>query len=225
MKKIAILVVAVIGLVLSMAVVSAAAPGESNVVDFTNLGAYAWTSADTADVGAGNTYSANLVTNMSTYRWAGLTGNVTGNIVLGDSNSNQMFTWSAVGRVVYASTAGTIAWGSLADAAVTDMPSYITGGADSDNYTQTFTGSVEGFGSGIFDSLTSDYAATYNSTGGAAWKTYSLKEGANLVWASTVVENGNDFRGNTADYQMLLPEDGTGNDAVATSYNLWVELQ
>ena len=47
----------------------------------------------------------------------------------------------------------------------------------------------------------------------------------NLVWAGEVVAGGTDYEGSTADYQIIIPEDGTAGDQTADTYYLWVELR
>ncbi len=209
-------------LLLSVWSVAAATPGEADISNVADKGEYLKTSADSVNLEAGNITYADVETNMSTYRWAGLFGNVSGNIVLGDSSNNVMYQWTAQGKMVYASTAASVTWTSLADATATDMPAYLTG-AYADNYSQTFTGSSENIGSNIFTTITSDYAQT---NGGSGWKTYSLWDTTNLVWAGPVVAGGqNAYDGATkAQYQIILPEDGTAGDTTVQAYNLWVEL-
>ena len=225
MKKILTIIAFIaIGLLL-VGYATAATPGDAAVSSSANRGEYSMSSSDTVSVEAGNITYAALASNMSTYRWAGLLGSVSGNIILGDSGNHQLFNWSASAVEVYASTASSITWSSLADATNSDMAtlaSYLTSG--SDNYSATFTGGVQGIGSNIFSSLTSDYATTL-STGATTWQTYSLKSGSDLVWAGKVVSDGTGFDGSLYDYQMILPEDGTAGNTAATSYNLWVELQ
>ena len=203
--------------------VSATEPGEADINNQADLGEYLYTSTDIATLESGNITYADLDSDMSTYRWAGLLGNVTGDIVLGDGNENTLYSWTGAGKMVYASTASSIVWTSLVDATVGDMPSYLTGGSDVDRYAATFGGS-ENIGSGIFTSLTSDFATTFNSTGASAWKTYSLKEGTNLVWAGLVSEDGDSFHNKAVDYQMILPENGTDGETATQAYNLWIEL-
>ena len=211
-------------LLLSVWAVAAATPGEADIKNVADKGEYTYTSADTVSLEAGNITYADVETNMSTYRWAGLYGNVSGNIVLGDSSNNIMYQWTAAGKLVYASTAASIAWSSLADASTTNVTGIDTwlAGAYSDNYTNTFTGASESIGSNIFTTVNSDYA---QSNGGAGWKTYSLWDTSALVWAAPVVDAGQAaYDGTTAQYQMVIPEDGTAGNTATTAYNLWVEL-
>jgi len=225
MKKIMILAVLIVALTFSIGFATAAVPAAASASGLTDEGIFVDASGDHVDVTDGHIYSLNVDANMSTIMWAGLTGNVTGNIVLGDDDSSVLYQWTAAGLMVYASE-GTPTWASLADAneaAVTGVYSHLATGK-SDSYDQTFSGS-ESIGSNIFSTLSSDYATTLDNASAAVWKTYSLTDGTNVVFAGAVSEDGTNYKGMTADYQMILPEDGTAGDTAATSYNLWVELQ
>lgn len=223
MKKAGILLLTVITAMLVIGFAYAAEPGGATVTD-SDLGEFAAPAAGSANVEAGNITAANLDTNQSTFRWVGLLGNVSGNIVLGDAGSNTLFTWVASGNLVYAS-AGTPDWSLLNDgdeAEIVAIDTWLTGSA-ADNYTNTFTEASEPIGSNLF-TISSDFAYTTNATGDNVWKTYSLEDGANTVYAGQVIEDGNSFDNSTADYQMIIPEDGTSGNTAATAYNLWVEL-
>jgi hypothetical protein len=218
MKKM-IMVLLVLSLaILATTAVLAAEPSDAQVTNEADLGEYVFSSTDAdVTVDSGNITYADLNTNLSTYRWAGLLGNVSGNVVLADSSDNYMFNWASAGLLVYASTAAAPVWSTLADVTVANMPAFLTG-TSSDNYTETFTGASESIGSNMF-TISSDFATT-QSTGATVWKTYSLWDTTNLVWAGKVVDDGTSYSGTTVDYQMILPSDDT-----ATTYNLWVELE
>jgi hypothetical protein len=220
MKKLSIMILA-IALVVITSTLALAIPGESNVTSSSTADTYEFSATTSStDVQAGNITTANLETNMSTYRWAGLLGTVSGNLILGDSLNEILFSWNAKGQAVYASEAGTIDWSALAPAGNGDMPVYLTTG--SDEYDETFN-ALETYQTGLFDIAGVNYATT-QSSGASVWKTYSLLSGTDLVWAGLIVENGDAYDGSTVDYQMIVPEDGTELNTVLTTYNLWVEL-
>ncbi len=225
MKKIAIFAILMITMLSTMALAIAAAPGAGDVVTDTDKGAYVYTATDSnVSVVAGNITNLDLKTNMSTYRWAGLYGNVSGNIILGDGSNNQLFQWTAKGRAVYASTAASVTWASVVAEDGSHVATFYNGTSDSDNYANTFTGS-EALDSGIVTGVTAPTATTLGGTSG--WKTYALYDGSHVVFAGNVNATGaTAYDGSsTINYQMIVPEDGTANDATATSYNMWVELQ
>ena len=211
--------------ILTIGIVSAEDPSGANITGVIDYGEDPEHAPENVSLQSGNITFANLNTDMSTYHWAGLIGNVTGDLILGDNDDFEMFTWTGAGRLVYASTTS-VDWSVLTDALeadVTGIATWLGHAEDSDRYATTFTGGVENIGSGIFDTLTSDHALTLNSTGDF-WKTYSLWDTTNLVWAALVDEDSESYRGGTVDFQMIVPEDGEGDDNSSTQYNIWVEL-
>lgn len=203
--------------------VSAAEPGGTTIISNLSLGSLPDTPPSTINVSAGNITQVSLSVQQSTFRWVGLLGNVTGSIILGDSTSETFYTWSARGNLVYAATSPSVLWANLSDANNTEVigvAAYLGGGAN-DAYNNTFIDSPENIGSQLF-TISSDYALT-DSANATSWKTYSLWDDTTLVWAGKVVENGTSYRNTTVDYQMIIPEDGTGGDTTPTTYYLWVE--
>jgi hypothetical protein len=202
----------------------AAVPNGAQISGVSDKGRFPVPPAGNISLTAGNVTRVTLEANMSTFRWVGLYGNASGTFQLGDSSGNALYTWgNAKGRIVYLSRANPT-WATLADAdiaAVTADFTFIDGSA-ADNYTNTFVGASENIGSGIF-SLSSDYATTL-SNGATTWKTYSLTDGTNIIFTGRVSEDGTAYNGDSADYQMIIPEDGTGGDETATEWKIFLEL-
>ena len=75
-------------------------------------------------------------------------------------------------------------------------------------------------------------AAMYNSSRqeGEFWEVM-LSDGSNVVYAATIAntdsqDNGADgFDGTNHDFEMIVPEDGTGTDVATTTYYLWIEIE
>jgi hypothetical protein len=223
-------VVRVIAILVSISIlfaasVLAAVPNGAQISGVVDNGRFPVPPAGSINLTAGNITRVTLEANMSTFRWVGLYGNASGTFQLGDSSGNALFSWGdAKGRVVYLCRANPT-WASLADASVfnvTSSFSFLDGGV-ADNYTNTFTGAAENIGSGIF-SLTSDFATTVSSGGVTTWKTYSITDGTNIIFTGRVSEDGIAYNGETADYQMLIPEDGTGGNEAATEWKIFLEL-
>jgi len=225
MKKL-FLITAIMSLMLMAVVFAASEGGDEAEVTAVETRAQIAGTTGSVDVVAGNITVANLESNRSTYRWAALIGNASGNILLGDDFSNILHTWTATAVVVYASEAASVTWGSLVAATDTNMPAYLTD-ADSDNYSLTFDTTGTGLSSGVtaIAALTPDTAFTYNSAGADTWETNALYDGSATVFAVDVSANGDSYAGDTVDYQLLVPEDGTSGNAVATTYNVWLELR
>lgn len=200
----------------------AATPGGAEITNITDLGRLPSQAPGEVNLTAGNITTINLEVTQTTFRWVGLLGNVTGSIALGDDDSNTMYQWSARGNLVFAATSSTIDWPNLTnanEAAVLGVSPWL--GGVNDAYNATFTGAPESIGSDIF-TLSSDFATT-NTANTTVWKTYSLWDLSTLVWVGKVVENGTSYRDTTVDYQMIIPEDGTGGSSTPTTYYLWVE--
>ena len=216
-------------LVFAIGTASANEPAGATVSDEEVRGRLPVPDAGQVTVEAGNITAANLDTDMSTLRWAGVFGNTSGDIVLGDSDGNRLYEWTAQGNLVYFASAATVEWTQLQNAdeaeVIAEFP-YV-GGAIADNYTTTFTGAQESIGSNIFTTLESDYAATF-SLGGAAWQTYSLRDGSGAFVFAGRVQTGNQaYDGSAADFQVILPDDGTGTMGGAgtpTTWDVYVEL-
>mgnify|MGYP006288876469 CR=1 FL=1 len=223
MKKLGYILVLLSSLVLCLGVASAAAPGGAEVTTTSDLGEYV-TPYESVDVEAGNITFAELQSDMSTARWAGLIGNATGNIVLGDDRNETMYNWGGDAIAVYAST-GAPDWNSLAISDCATLNLAWLNDQAVDNCTNTFDAQID-MDSNLFEGLGATAQAQSQDDGGADnWYTYLYTDGAEDVFAGEVNLAGTAYNGDTVDFQMLLPEDGTNQDTAVETYNLWVELQ
>lgn len=212
----------VAALLLMVSSVFAITPSGATVTDGRTLGPIANITAGTTNVTAGQIKEATLETNMSTMRWAGIFGNVSGKIQLGDDISNIMFDWDAKGNIVYVSE-NTPTWSNLSNTTASALDgnySYLIT-ATSEKAINTFTGSFENIGSNLFN-INTTYASTNGPNTSIYWKTYALTDGSNFVFAGKVQEDTKNFRNQTVDFQMIVPEDGL--NSTATIYSVWVEL-
>jgi hypothetical protein len=208
-------------LILSVGVASANEPAGATVSYEAMRAPLPVPDADPVTVQAGNITVANLDTEMSTLRWAGVFGNTTGSIILGDSDNNRLYEWTAEGNLVYFANAA-VDWTALADAnqAAVEAEFGWVAGTLSDNYLATFNNTVpEDIGSNIF-TLSSDFAETI-STGGTAWKTYSLTDGSAFVFAGLVDPLNEAYDGTPADFQVILPNNGTDTNGGAGAPETW----
>ena len=208
----------------------AATPDGAQVTD-NGENTYTPEGAQSVDVTSGKIRNADLTAAMSTYRWAGLFGNATGTIILASgtgTSANKMFEWAANASLVFASTAGSVSWGSLSAATEGDVTGQFTHLATgSDRYAATFvdneTLTTQTVADGSIDAVS--YAITMDDTPSDHWKTYALSDGSNVVFAGLVEPAGhNSYDGTLSQFQMILPEDGTLTDGNPTTYNLWLEL-
>lgn len=206
----------------------AAVPGGATVTAETDLGEYRNFTAESVDLEAGNITSANLDTNTSTFRWVGLLGNVSGTLVLGDSADNLLFTWTAAGNLVYASEAAGIDWPNVAERSAVQLDAdyaYLSGASDSAQDTFLDTANNGELGSNIV--TLGGNAAQANTSSGtfATFALYDSTNAANVFAANVSATAVTGFNGQQIQYQMVLPEDGTGANTSATTYYLWVELE
>ncbi|RME53530.1 hypothetical protein D6783_01785 [Candidatus Woesearchaeota archaeon] len=206
--------------------------------------------AQSNDAFAGNITHLTIFGITQTKAWQGYLGNITGTIVLDDANNNTFYNWSAAEPQgeVYASTNITIDWANIACYNFT-----ATGGGyrnvsileqefniqtdDVDGVNETFNltnhptlhvGYVTLTGCPTTYIFQNDNRQTTNFPNMLLYDT----TGNALVFA-TFIENDesgnttdiNGYDGNPTDFQMLVLEDGHGNDTQTTTYYFWVELE
>ncbi len=217
-KKISLfLVIGVLALSMLYSV-RAGAPTGAKIVNGTESSYTSSTSAGSTNVTAGGTKEANFSVTSGTGKWAGFYGTLGGTITLADAGSNYFKNWtvtSVAGGYLYASDVSSAAFDALTVAANADMPAYLQSGSDS--WTNTFTNHEATTFNG--QSVDANYTMTYNNAGTETFKTYSLKDGSDLIWAG-LATTGTSYNGKAVDYQLLVPVDG----ASAQTYYFWVEL-
>ncbi len=96
---------------------------------------------------AGNVTAVNITANVSTGKWAGYYGNVTGSIVLSESDfASRMYSWSwssATGGEVCVSTDNTPTWSALADTTAATVDTvWSFDASDTDSATNTYSGTT-----------------------------------------------------------------------------------
>lgn len=180
-------------------------------------------------VESGNIYNANVSTEQSTYHWAGVYGNATGKLVLGDSSSNKMYEWSAVAKYVYFDDDNSITWGNLQIVTcgnVEGVYTFLSGASDDCDSTFTTTRNYDS--SVTSDSVSGAIAAqTYDDGSTAYWYTIALGDGgtSDIVFVGEADSAGhNAYNGAFSNYQVILPEDGSNGDTTTTTYYVWIEL-
>ncbi len=183
---------------------------------------------------AGNVTELNIFGYTTTQTWQGYFGNVTGTIQLADSSDNVMYNWSLASPEgeVYASTASSITWSSIACASqaqqTTLESNFNIASDDVDGIDETFnlnnhdlfyTNNIL-FGSGVCNNT-----KVFNNEGAGTFDEVLLSDGTNIVFAALLQEDVIGFDGKTHDFEMLVPEDGHEDDIAVTQYNFWVELE
>ena len=161
--------------------------------------------------------------NSQTQKWQGYYGNVSGNIYLNDSTDNSMYTWvvNLTNTFVYATTNSTLpSWSSLVVADNASLDSLWNFGASSDNITNTYVPSAATpnfAGRSVANPLNVTTAAGYLDYVVAG---VDVSTKTNVLWAGTIYSGMTNFKGNPADYELLVPVDPTGPDV----YYFYIEL-
>lgn len=168
-----------------------------------------------------------------TYNWAGYYGEVGGTLQLA-SGSNVMYSWSTaeVGGEVYAST-GAPDWSNIVAETGADVDNGMEYLKDkSDSATITFSGINSAdivVGNKKIDLGTASATHTFvnGTTQSTVFEEAILTDGTNIVWTAIISPNAYGFEvgATTHDYQMIVPEDGSGNHTGTTTYNFYVELE
>lgn len=221
MKRLLLSLVIAAMFVFTIQFAAAAVPGGATISNWENKTEWGGPGAvGSQPVTSGHIYHGDLDTTQLTYRWAGVFGNTTGQIVLRDGSGNTFYTWSnANGKVVYVTTSNSPTWSSLTAATISTIntqASWINQANTADSYNNTFDDGTGSLPSNIFS--VSAPTATVGS-----WTNYALEDGTNLIWAVGVTTAAA-YNGTTYEYEVLIPENGTGGDTSATTYYFYVEL-
>ncbi len=172
----------------------------------------------------GNVTEVNISQNISTEKWAGIWGNITGNILLGDGTSVfYSWAWSASSGGIICAQPGTSAdfdWTSMATTTAGDVDNAFSfNTADVDSATNTLTAACSVTVSGN----------TVNSVGVTAsgFTTCAIEDTAtptttDLAFCTDISTGTTIFNGQTADYALMLPTNEQAGQA--QDYVFWLEL-
>lgn len=166
--------------------------------------------------------SVNVFTEDDTNNWAGIYGEVSGVQAVGGQNS--IFEWgSGEARNIYFSEQEIdfeAEWkpgnSSLMEAEYPFLKNSTDGSGTFNNTTDLET---------VYQNQTIENipaAFTSNSSGTPAWKTGYIYDGENGFFVGEIDSEKTSFNGKPANYQVMLPEDGS--DSSPSSYQVWVEL-
>lgn len=233
------LVVALAFVLVASSFVSAVTPfGASNITSVRNS-----TSALDAPVGvsaiAGNVTELNIQGFSVTQSWQGYFGNITGTIMLADSQDNVMYNWSLADPEgeIYASRQSSVDWANIGCFNWTENGTWLENNFsiewdDVDGVNETFnqydhplfyTNNVQ------IDQDTCMSTNIYDSSGAQNNNYYDevlLWDGEDVIFTSLIEEESIlGFDGKDHDFEMLVLEDGHGTDLDTTPYYFYVELQ
>jgi hypothetical protein len=178
--------------------------------------------AGSIDAEGGNITSINVtVTGAQTTHWQGFWGQVSGAITLEDATGNQLFNWTmgTMSGNVYISNYSSVTFTSVT-AAAAGACNGITGTGD-DSCTNTFNDGTKSFtiaGSAVTNV---NLVKTFNYTGTAVWDEGLVNDSSNrLIYVATIYNNANTFKNGAADFQAIVPVNGTAT----RTYYFWLEL-
>ncbi|MFB6180719.1 MAG: hypothetical protein ABEJ93_02480 [Candidatus Nanohalobium sp.] len=203
--------------------------GAASVESKESFGPFQPSGPDSESLRAGEILNANLSANQPTSSWAGLFGEATGNLILGNG-SNRLYEWSSDARYVYATNTDIDFGGNWSSTTVSDLESeysFVENGSDRAAVTFDSTANISSFtqDSKVIGTVA---AETLNGSGSEVWTTAFVADNTtnpNYFFAGEVSTdssrtfwNGENVQ--ESGYQMILPEDN-GNTA---EYSLYIEL-
>ncbi|MBU0472053.1 MAG: hypothetical protein KKF89_04550 [Nanoarchaeota archaeon] len=195
---------------------------------------------------AGNITSIAIDAIGPTRFWQGYYGEITGEIVLEDAVGNTMYNWSSTEPTgqIFATRGNAISWADvvcLADGGAvsiaTEQEFYDMESYDMDNINRTFV--VEDhptfyIGEDLMQNCNSTWTFINSLAQTSSFAEILLEdETSGYAIYSTFIENRNDgnstdptgFDGATHDFQLMVPENGTANNADVTQYYFYVNIQ
>jgi hypothetical protein len=188
--------------------------------------------ADTITTQAGNVTQANIAGNVSTDKWAGFWGNVSGAKVLtqgGLVNIFYQWAWTPAsgGRVCLVPSADAFAWATAAAAtssAIDTAWGFNASASDSANQTLNETCSIKLGSSTISGSVG---ASTGPNLAGDTFQTCAINDGTtsakgHFAFCVAMQNNGTLFNNATGNYEVIVAANNTA--ASTETYNAWIEL-
>lgn len=183
-------------------------------------GRWAGLTAGSVATEGGNISGVNVTGATLTDRWASYFGDVSGNIRLTDSvGTSNVYTWTWVasnGGEVCLSEDAAFAFASAVAADGTDIDTDMSWAASSDDGVTTYTGDA---GSITFNGVTPITTAD-SVTLGSGFVDVVVSDGADLAYCTNIDSTGDNYDGEAADYEIMVPTALSGS----TTYNFFAEL-
>ncbi|MGV8086781.1 MAG: hypothetical protein ACP5N1_04065 [Candidatus Woesearchaeota archaeon] len=233
-----ILIIIIFGLVFIPVVF--AAPTGPSTINVISSSRYTPFAAANISAIAGNVTEINFNANTITNTWQGYFGNITGSIVLGNSNNQTLYNWnlsSPTGEIYATRNSDVPAWGSIACANQVQINSEdtllgVNQTIDQDSVNITFINSTP-FDSFFVGSIninsTQNCRAVnlYNGTGASSedFQEVLLHDGTAMVYTAIITQDSLGFDNRTHDFQMLVGEDGHRGNSDPIPYYFYLELQ
>ncbi len=181
------------------------------------------TTAGSLDAEGGNVTELNITATVSTERWQGYYGNVSGQLQLGDGTDVFYDFSAATALAVFASTSNSFDFSLLNNvtaAAVDTAWSYNSGNDQAADIFTSYTANVSNVSTPPTVQLTT-------GAGNTVWNSTALSNGTTVdkthfAFGVNVSSSANAvcFNGDTCDYELMVPADGLGTD----TYYFYVEI-
>ncbi len=177
----------------------------------------------------GNVTGGDLYSNVSTEKWAGYYGNVTGEIVLAETTYTNLFynwAWTPADGGKVCAIAGTgFNWAGLAtlsNATIDSVWGFTVG--DTDSGTNTF---ADGVCTMTIAGVTPAATTAVTTLGGSGFETCAFDDGggtlpADVAFCVDIQDNQTLFNSGTGDFQLLVATNETTSQY--ETYYFWLEL-
>lgn len=211
--------------------------GPTSVVSVSNETKGGSTSAYFFNISGGYIAALNLTANIQNIRWKAFIGWVNGRYTLDDAGGSTIYDWSltvTTGRVYATRDSSTIEWNLIGCAnrttnLATENSALLHNTTAADNLPNTFRyGTHDPFwvaGRNIAQD-TCPTLNTYigNLTQDDDFEEMALYDSTSIIYATILENDLAGYDGQTYDFQMLVPENGSQGFSGATAYYLYVEL-
>ncbi len=185
---------------------------------------------------AGNITQMNLFGYTITQSWQGYYGNVSGTLQLADSNNKALYNWSILTPYgeVYATRSFDANFATISCASSGEIASEESfmgqNSEDRDSISNTFNkNSHPSFfvGSTQIHGNNCSSANLYDEGGEQSSSFYEVlleDGGSNIIYTAILERDKQGFDGNNYDFEMLVLENGHGNDTDTTTYYFYIEF-
>jgi hypothetical protein len=179
----------------------------------------------------------NLTASIQNLRWKAFVGWVNGLFTLEDSSGSKIYDWSLTqisGQVYATRASGTISWGDIACASITNMEDEniaLSHTSVDDNLTTTFSSSTHSalvvggvpIGTNACDFSLNTYVD--GTTQDTDFEEIVLTDTTNIIYATILEDNATGFDNHGYDFQMIVPENGSSVWSGIIPYYLYIELR
>lgn len=189
-----------------------------------------WTNTNQSAVSitteGGNVSNVDLSTNTSTARWAGAYGNITGNLVLGESGETSfMYTWTVssadLGEVCVSQDSAPT-WANFAATTRAEVDTVFGFTAGDDQAADFFTDASVTLEVGGLSAIDTTGATTLGSWEfGAAEFTGSPAAETDFAFCANISQQATDYKGHAVDFELMFPTTTGTTD----TYYFYLELE